>query len=255
MSAEAPAAAFGLVGGPLGLAGAVPLIAVAGREPVLGSIGAIALVAALSGFFHLDGLADTTDALLVADPARAEAARRDPAIGAGGAAALVLVLGTQVAALASVVAGAGPGVAAAAWIVAASVSRAVPVVAIPLVRAWTGAWDRRRERTDTGGPDAAPDTGSGPTRRAGLGSWFADRVGLGDALIAGGTVALVAVAVAAFVPDGRIATAGGLAGGALGILVAGALARARGGLDGDGLGATIELSVAAVLVAAALVAA
>ena len=78
-------------------------------------------------------------------------------------------------------------------------------------------------------------------------------MGLGDALIAGGTAAVVAVAVAAFVPDGRIATAGGLVGGLLGIIVAGALARARGGLDGDGLGATIELSVTAVLVVAALV--
>jgi adenosylcobinamide-GDP ribazoletransferase len=253
LSAEATgAAAFGLVGGLLGLAGAVPLIAVAGTEPVLGSIGAVALVAALSGFFHLDGLADTTDALLVADPARAEAARQDPAIGAGGAAALVLVLGAQVAALASLAAGAGPGLAAAAWLVAATVSRAVPVVAIPLVRAWAGAWDRRRARAGPGGQLAASSTGSGPTRRAGLGSWFADRVGLGDALIAGGTAAVVAVAVAAFVPDGRIATVGGLVGGALGLVVAGAIARARGGLDGDGLGATIELSATAILVVAAL---
>ena len=254
VSAEAiGAAAFGLVGALLGLAGAVPLIAVAASEPVLGSIGAVALVAALSGFFHLDGLADTTDALLVADPARAEAARRDPAIGAGGAAALVLVLGAQVAALASLAAGAGPGLAAAAWIVAATVSRAVPVVAIPLVRAWAGTWARRRARAGPGRPDAASDTGSGPTRRAGLGSWFGDRVRPGDSLIAGGTAALAAVAVAAFVPDGRIATAGGLVGGLLGIIVAGALARARGGLDGDGLGATIELSLTAVLVVAAVV--
>jgi cobalamin synthase len=256
VSAEATgAAAFGLVGALLGLAGAVPLIAVAGSEPALGSIGAVALVAALSGFFHLDGLADTTDALLVADPARAEAARRDPAIGAGGAAALVLVLGAQVAAIASLAAGAGPGLAAAAWIVAATVSRAVPVVAIPLVRAWAGAWDRRRAGAVPGGQHAASDTGSGATRRAGLGSWFADRAGLGDALIAGGTAALVVVAVAALVPDGPIVTLGGLVGGALGILVAGAIARARGGLDGDGLGATIELSVTAILVVAALVAA
>ena len=250
VSAEATgAAAFGLVGGLLGLAGSVPLIVIAGSEPVLGSIGAVALVAVLSGFFHLDGLADTTDALLMADPALAEAARRDPAIGAGGAAALILVLGAQVAALASVAAAVGPPLAAAAWIVATTVSRAVPVVAISLIRAWVS----RRARTDAAGHGAGPDADPARIRRSGLGTWFADRIGSGEALIAGGTAVLVGAAVAALTPDGRIAALGGLAGAALGVLAAGAIARARGGLDGDGLGATIELSLTAVLVVAALV--
>ncbi len=248
-SAEATgAAAFGLVGVLLGLAGAIPLLAVAGGEPVLGSIGAVALVAILSGFFHLDGLADTTDALLVADPARADAARRDPAIGAGGAAVVVLVLGAQVASLASLSAGAGPGLSAAAWVVAATVSRVVPVAAVPLLRAWA----RRRDRTHPSGVRGGADGGD-PARLAGLGTWFEERVGSIDALVAVGTAVVVAVAIAALAPDGHGAAVGGLAGATIGVLAAVAIARARRGLDGDGLGATIELSATAVLAAVAII--
>ena len=130
----------------------------------------------------------------MADRARADAARRDPAIGAGGAAALILVLDTQVAALASLAAGAGPALAAAAWVAAATVSRVGPVLAIPLVRALA----RRRDRT--GPPAQVPPPTPGPEiGRAGLGARFAARTPR-DAPVASGTAVLVLVALVAVVP-------------------------------------------------------
>ena len=114
-------------------------------------------MAVASGAVHLDGLADTTDALLARDAAQAEIARKDPAIGSGGVVALVLVLAIQVAALASLAVlpgGSGPVVAGLACIAAGAVSRALPVVVVLL-------------RGDAVG-------------RVGLGAWFAERVGVLD---------------------------------------------------------------------------
>ena len=59
------------------------------------------LLAAVSGGLHLDGLADTADALVAPDAYAAERAREDPSVGPGGAVALLVVLGAEVAALAS----------------------------------------------------------------------------------------------------------------------------------------------------------
>ena len=137
----------------------MPFVLLGPSEPLLAAIAAIAVMALASGALHLDGLADTADALLAPDRARAEQARKDPAIGPGGAVALVLVLAAQVAALVEprgrrsrarrgrVRRGRRP-------------SRAlVPVVLARLVRS-------RRPRRD------------------GLGGWFSDRVGALDAVVA-----------------------------------------------------------------------
>ena len=96
------AAAYGLVGALVGAIAAIPVALLAGAAPTLAAIVAVGTLAIVSGGLHLDGLADTADALLAPDRIRAEAARKDPAVGSGGVVALVLVLAAQVAALASV---------------------------------------------------------------------------------------------------------------------------------------------------------
>ena len=225
---RAGAAAFPLVGLGIGLLAAIPVATIGAAEPVLASIAAVALVALVSGGLHLDGLADTTDALMAPDPARAEAARRDPRIGSGGVIALILVIGAEVAAIASVIASDGPAIAAAAVVVALTVSRALPVVAAALLRA------------------------PSDSRSGGFGAWFADQVGPRDALVATLLAVLVcalAAAVAGWPELAAVAMIGGLVGG----LVTAAIRAARGGLDGDGLGASIELTTLAVLAAVAVI--
>ena len=106
-AAASGAAAFPLVGAIVGLAGAVPLALASAGEPVLAGILAVGAMTVLTGALHLDGLADTADALLAPDRATAERARKDPAVGPGGAVALILVLGMEAAALASLASSAG----------------------------------------------------------------------------------------------------------------------------------------------------
>jgi adenosylcobinamide-GDP ribazoletransferase len=224
---RAGAALFPVVGLGIGSLAAVPVLVIGVAEPVLAAIAAIGLAALVSGGLHLDGLADTTDALMAPDPARAEAARRDPRIGSGGVIALVLVIGAEVAAIASIVGSGGAGIAAATVVVALTVSRAVPVVAAALLR----------PRADA---------------TAGFGAWFADQVRALDALVATGLALLASglvVGVVGVPALGVAAVAGGLAGG----LVMVAIRAARGGLDGDGLGASIELTTLAVLAAMAVI--
>ncbi len=162
---------------------------------------------------------------LAPDRAAAERARKDPAVGPGGAAAILIVLGSQVAALTSVTASSGPTVAAATLVVGGAASRWLPVVAVAVLGRWVG-----------------PD---------GLGAWFSARVSGVDVLIGGAVVAIVAgIAAAAagwaIVPGALIGIAVGIGGTAL-------LARARGSLDGDGLGAAVEVTLTATLVGLALV--
>lgn len=221
------AAAFALVGATLGLVAVLPLLlfGVAG-EPVLGAIAAVATLTALSGGLHIDGLADTADALLAPDRAAAERARKDPAVGPGGAAAILIALGSQVAALASITASSGLPAAAAILVVGGAVSRWLPVVAVAVLRRWVGP--------------------------IGLGAWFSAHVSVVDAVIGGVGVALVVVLAEAAVgwtilPAALIGIAVGLGGMA-------SVARARGRLDGDGLGAAVEITLTATLVGLALVA-
>ena len=167
------AVAFAAVGVAIGLLGAVPLVlfGLAG-EPVLGAIAAVGTIAVVSGGLHLDGLADTADAMLAPSPPAAEYARKDPAIGPGGVVAILILLGGQVAALASVSASSGPMAAGAIVVVAGSVSRWLPVLAVVLFR--------RR---------LAP---------YGLGAWFGAHVSAWDAIIGAATVIAVTAVASAF---------------------------------------------------------
>lgn len=217
------AAAFPLVGAALGGGGAVPLVVLGPSHPVIAAILAVAVVAIVDGGLHLDGLADTIDAL-AAPAGGAERARTDPRVGSAGAAGIVVVLALEVAAAAEL-ASRGPAIVAAAFVSAAAVSRAfAPVLARTVGR-----------RSAAG------------TR---LGAWFAERVGTGATLVA-------AVLAALIVASAAIGTSPALGAGVLvGAIVAAAVVlatvRARAQLDGDGYGFAIEATFALVLVGSAV---
>jgi len=220
------AAAFGVVGIVIATVAAIPLLLLSGPadEPDLAAIGAIAAVVLLSGALHLDGLADTADALLARDPETAERARKDPAVGPGGLAAVVLILATEVASLLSLTD--SLAVLQVAWVLVAAggVSRVVPIVLV-----WATPRDARSE---------------------GLGAWFADRIGPLDVALAVGSAVIVVAAVAVAVKPALAIdiVMGALVGIAAGWLVA----WRRGGLDGDVLGASIELAFGAILATTAV---
>jgi adenosylcobinamide-GDP ribazoletransferase len=222
------AAAFGVVGGLLGLVGMIPLIGLGGAAAPIAAILAVAVIAVVSGAVHLDGLADTADALMAVGPDGAERARTDPSIGVGGVVALILVLTADVTALALVAIEAGALVAGLVCVVACAVSRVVPVV---LAR-------RTRERANA----------------TGLGGWFAARVTTRSGWIAIGTALLVLLAAGLSFGGNAgltVAVAGGL-GGLGGLVIGAGLVRARRQLDGDVLGATVELSFALTVIVAAV---
>jgi len=218
--ASTGASAFGLVGAALGVVGALPLLVLAGPAPLAAGGLAVGAMAVVSGALHLDGLADTADALGAPNLEASARARKDPAVGPAGVAAIAIIVLVDAGLLAALGAGPGPGVAALACIVAAAGSRVVPVVVVAL-------------------PVGQP-------AGQGLGAWFAAGTGRTSALLAVGSalaIALLAMAVAA-----RPALLGGALGGVvLATVVGGGLARARGGLDGDGLGALVEIAFAAIL--------
>jgi adenosylcobinamide-GDP ribazoletransferase len=214
------AGAFGLVGAGIGLAAAVPVALLGGVVPLIAAVLAIAVIVIVTGGVHLDGLADTADALAAPSPDVAERARTDPRLGSGGVAAIALDVGLAVASLATLAAR-DAVLAAAAVVVAATVSRsAAPVAAV----IWTRVG------------------GEGPQ---GAGSWFVERVGPASCMAVLVTT-LVVVAAASAVAGLAIAVGtvwGAAAGAALAVWV---VAR-RGQLDGDGHGAVIELTFLAVL--------
>jgi len=180
----------------------------------------------ISGGLHLDGLADTADALIATTPAAAERAREDPAVGPGGVAAILIVVASQVAALASVGASSGQTAAAAILVVGGSVSRWLPLVAVALLR--------RRIRPD------------------GLGAWFAARVSVSDVVVGGASAVVVAgVAAALAGPAVAIAAIIGVVAALVGVA---SVVRARRHLDGDGLGACVEIGLTATVVAMAVIA-
>ena len=227
------AAAFPVVGAALGALAAVALgILVLAGEPLLGAIAAVAVLAAVSGGLHLDGLADTADALVAPDADAAERAREDPAVGPGGAVALLLVLAGQVAALASLTASWGPVVAGSMVVVAAAVSRWLPVLAVVLLRDGVA--------------------------RDGLAAWFSDAVSARDAIVGAVTVALsvgagTVLGGRALGLDGWALGPGALIGTAVGLAATALVVRLRGRLDGDGLGASVELTVLATFVGLAVI--
>jgi adenosylcobinamide-GDP ribazoletransferase len=221
------AAAFGLVGALVGAIGGVAVLVVGSTAPLAAGALAVAAMAGLSGALHLDGLADTADALAVGDPARAEAARQDPRVGSAGAVAIVTAVLIDAALLASLSAAHGVVVAAAACVVAGAGSRAFATAAGPLAR--------------------------GRLRADGSGSRFAARGRPRSTLVSLATA--VAIAAGLGLATGMAGLVLGLVGGlAIGFVAAEWLVRARGSLDGDGIGAIVETTFAAILAVTAFAA-
>jgi adenosylcobinamide-GDP ribazoletransferase len=215
-----------LVGLVLALVIGVPAQVLVNVSPVGGLLGATLAVAALAWLtraLHLDGLADTADALGSGRPAAdALAIARRSDIGPFGVVTLVLVVLVQVVALANLLErGAGAG------------SLVIAVVTGRL--ALTLACLR-------GIPAARPD---------GLGALVAGSVPRAGGLpVALAWLALAAASVAAEHGIGAgLATAGAVIGGLLAAgLVVRTARRRLGGITGDVLGATAEIATAAVLV-------
>lgn len=199
----------------------------ASATPLLLAALAITVIAYLTRALHLDGLADTMDALGSGRPAeQALAIARRPDIGPFGVTGLVLVLLVQAAAYAGSVEADN---ALAALVAAAIGSRLALMIACA--------------------------RGIPPARADGLGAAVAGSVPVG-AVVATclGWVTLLA-AVAWLVDPGWVvpvaaAVVAALAAGALALAVC---VRRLGGVTGDVLGAVVEAAFAAALVAAAVV--
>ena len=183
----------------------------------------IAATALYSRGLHLDGLADTVDGLSAShDPQRALAVMKTGDVGPGGAASLVLVLVVQAVALGSLLTSA-----------AGSALAVIALLTSRHVLAW-GCWSRI------------------PTARAtGLGATVGGSVPT-SALLTMTTVLLVLAGIA-----GRLSGAAWYAGPlavVIGLLAAGLVLRTAlrriGGMTGDILGACVEVSLSAALVAA-----
>jgi adenosylcobinamide-GDP ribazoletransferase len=178
---------------------------------------AVAAEALVTGAIHLDALADTADGLGAPTRERALEVMREPAIGSFGATALGLGLLVKTAALAALLDGADPVLAALA---AFALGRAAPLAlswALPYARA--------------GGGTGASLAG------AGRALWLAAGllVGIGAAV---GALGLRGLWLAA--------------GAAVAVVLVGLVARRRfGGVTGDVLGAGVELATVLALVAAA----
>ena len=215
------AAAFGLVGAAIGGVGALPVVILGERLPLPAAVLALLIVVVASGGLHLDGLADTADALAAPTADAAEQARTDPRAGAAGVIAigLDLLLGATLLAALTVE---DTRLAAAALILATTGSRAAAPVA-----AWT--WRHRSNR------------GVG-----GLGDWFAARVGPGSVVAAIATTAL-AVALAATIIGGPVVPAGAAAGLVVAAVGSAIVVARRGQLDGDGHGTIVEITFLAIL--------
>jgi len=209
-------ALFPLVGAGIGAAVGGIADGLAGPlTPTLAAVLGLGVGTALTGALHLDALADSADALGAQTRERALEIMRDHAVGAYGAIALVLVLAAKIAALGAL---AGRGDALRYAVCAASAARVGPVVlstALPSARTQDGI--------------GRALGGTGWTRSA-LAVAIATAFCIG---LAGLNGAIVLAAVAGVV------------------IVAGLVARHwLGGITGDVLGATAELSELAALVAA-----
>ena len=194
--------------------------------PVLAALLALAAMALLSGGLHLDGLADTADALMARDHDAAERARRDPGLGTGGVLALLFVISIDAVALAFLATTSGGLAAGLACVAAGAASRAVPVIVARLA--------------------AGRATGSG------FGAWFVGRVSR-FSVAAAVITAVVVIGVAGWLGGWAIGV-GGATGLAIGAALGLGIVRLRGQVDGDVFGASVELAVAATLVACAVLA-
>jgi len=116
---------FPVVGALVGVAGAgVVLLVQPPLSPLLAAVLATVATVALTGAFHLDGLADTLDATGAMTRERSLEIMRDSRIGSFGAAGLALALLVRVAVVAQLVAGGG---VLGAMIAAGAVSRGAAV--------------------------------------------------------------------------------------------------------------------------------
>jgi adenosylcobinamide-GDP ribazoletransferase len=208
-----------LVGALLGAAagGLVVLGGAAGLPGAIAGLAAVGFLALVTRGMHVDGLADTADGLgCYGPPERALAVMRDGGAGPFAVVTLLVTLGLQVAALASL---AGPDAVVAAALAAATGRAGF-------------AWCARR------GVPAARPGGLGATVAGSQAPWVAPLWWL--ALAAAGAAAVpgrpwqgpLAVAVAAVTTIGLSAHT----------------RRRFGGMTGDVLGAANELAVAVVLV-------
>jgi adenosylcobinamide-GDP ribazoletransferase len=221
-----------LVGAVLG--GVAAVVAEVARRAGTGDLVAAALalatLAVATGGLHLDGLADTVDGLAALRSTRADRARaldvmRRGDLGPIGAAALVLVVAVQVAALARALDLWGVGVLP----VAAAAGRCT----LPVLCA-------------RGIPPARPG-GLGATVAGTVPRLLALAVPLVTALLAG---LLLGAATGAGVTSG-LAGHADLAvavGCVVGVALAGRAVRRLGGITGDVLGAAVEWGTAAALV-------
>jgi adenosylcobinamide-GDP ribazoletransferase len=209
--------AFPLVGGVVGAAvGGIANALTGSLSSALAAGFALAAGVLLTGALHLDGLADTADALGGGSRARALEIMRDHATGAYGTAAIVLDLAVKGIALAAL---AQHGKALSFAVAAGALSRMIPVLLVAIL------------------PYARP----GPGKAASF-----TRTG-GRRVIPAAAIA-VALTVAAVGADGLLLVAGAAA---VAVTLGMALRRWLGGVTGDTLGAAVELSEATVLVVAA----
>jgi adenosylcobinamide-GDP ribazoletransferase len=135
--------AFPLVGAAIAAAGGgVALLVHPRLSPLVAAALAVVTTTALTGALHLDGLADTADALGAGTRGRALEIMRDSRIGSFGAAALGLDLLLRVAVIAQLLGGSllGPVIAAGALSRGASVSLAA---VLPYVRSGEGVLNHR----------------------------------------------------------------------------------------------------------------
>ncbi|GHJ45074.1 adenosylcobinamide-GDP ribazoletransferase [Catellatospora sp. TT07R-123] len=205
------------------LGGALALLA-AGLPALLAGLLAVGLAALLTRGLHLDGLADTVDAIgSYRSRERALEIMKSPEVGPFGVVALVLVLGTQAAALAAVADRPLPALLAT---VAAAVAAGRLAIAVGCAR---------------GVPAARP---------GGMGALVAGTVG--PAALAVNTLLVAAVAVPA-VPQrpwqGPLAV---LAAPALALGLRAHAVRRLGGVTGDVLGFLSEAATTVTLLAAVL---
>jgi adenosylcobinamide-GDP ribazoletransferase len=210
------AALFPLVGAGIGAAVGGTAAGMVHVLPPLAAAGiALAVGALLTGALHLDGLADTADALGGFSRERALEIMRDHATGAFGATALALDLLVKASVLAAL---AGDGSALGFAIAAGAVSRAGPIVLAATL------------------PSARGD---------GLGAGFA----VSRAAAAVAVPLAIAAALAAAGLDGLVLVA---TAAAVALVLGVAFVRWLGGVTGDTLGATAELSETLALVAGAM---
>ena len=208
---------FPVVGAGIGaLAGGVAVGLDSRLTLLLAAALAVAVEALVTGAIHLDALADTADGLGAPTQERALEVMREPTIGSFGATALGLDLLVKTAALAALLDGPDPVLAAVA---AFALGRAAPLAlswALPYARA------------------------------SGLGAGLAG--GARAPWLATGILLGIGIAVAALGLRGLWLAAGG----AVAVLLVGLVARRRlGGVTGDVLGAAVEVATTLALVAAA----